>query len=102
MLILMMGKVMLALACLSMTGCNIYHENGYGRVVSSRLDESSVTAVELPPNASFISQRYLPQDAPSKSEHEGIDILVPSRTPVLAAEALSLSYPVPCLDVDWQ
>jgi len=81
----MMGNVIVVLIGLSMTGCGIYDKYGHGRVVSSKLDEASVTPVELPPNAPSISQRFLPQGVSSKSEHKGIDILVPSRTPVLSA-----------------
>ena len=79
------GIVIVVSFSLSMTGCGIYDKYGYGRVVSSKLDEASVTPVELPPNAPSISQRFLPQGVSSKSEHKGFDILVPTSTPVLAA-----------------
>ena len=52
----MTGNVILVLVSLSMTGCNIYDRYGYGRVVSSKLDEASATVVELPANAPTISQ----------------------------------------------
>lgn len=81
----MMGNVIVVLISLSMTGCSIYDKYGHGRVVSSKLDEASVTPVDMPPNAPSISQRFLPQGVSSKSEHKGFDILVPSRTPVLVA-----------------
>jgi len=81
----MTGKVILVMISLSMTGCNIYDKYGHGRLVSSKLDEASATPVDLPPNAPSISQRYRPEGVSSKSEHKGFDILVPSRTPVLAA-----------------
>ncbi len=81
----MMANVIVMLIGLSMTGCGIYGKYGYGRVASSRPDEASVTVIELPPNAPSISQRFLPQGVSSNSEHKGFDILVPSRTPVLAA-----------------
>jgi len=80
-----MGNVLAVLVSLSMTGCSIYDRYGYGRVVSSKLDESSATAVDLPSNAPSISQRFLPQGASAKGEHKGFDVLVPSGTPVLAA-----------------
>jgi murein DD-endopeptidase MepM/ murein hydrolase activator NlpD len=80
-----MGNVIVVLISLSMTGCGIYDKYGHGRVVSSKLDEASVTPVDMPSNAPSISQRFLPQGVSSKSEHKGFDILVPSRTPVLAA-----------------
>jgi len=67
------------------TGCSIYEKYGHGRVAPSRLEKASVTPVELPANAPSISQRYFPQFASSQIEHRGFDILVPKRTPVLAA-----------------
>ena len=78
------------------TGCCIYEKYGHGKVAPSRLESASVTAVELPANAPSISQRYRPLFASSESEHKGFDILVPKRTPILAAadgevERVSLS-----------
>jgi len=60
-----MGNVIVVLISLSMTGCGIYDKYGHGRVVSSKLDEASVTPVDLPPNAPSISQRFLPQGVSS-------------------------------------
>jgi murein DD-endopeptidase MepM/ murein hydrolase activator NlpD len=79
------ANLIVVLIGLSMTGCSIYDNYGYGRVVSSKLDENLATPVELPPNAPTISQRFLPQGVSSKGEHKGFDILVPSGSPVLAA-----------------
>ncbi len=84
---------------LATSGCSIYEKYGHGKVAPSRLDQASITPVQLPVIAPSISQRYRPQVASSRSEHKGFDILVPSRTPVLAAGdgevsrvALSLLY----------
>ena len=70
---------------LGTSGCSIYEKYGYGKVVKSKLDQASITPVQLPIIAPSISQRYRPVFASSQSEHKGFDILVPSRTPVLAA-----------------
>lgn len=70
---------------LAATGCGIYEKYGHGKVAPSRLEKASVTPVELPANAPSISQRYRPLFASPDSEHKGFDILVPKRTPVLAA-----------------
>jgi len=79
-------KVFCALLIMSMFGgCSIYEKHGYGKVVNSRLDGSIATPVELPPDAPTISQRYRPVQPAEIGEHQGFDILVPYRTPVLAA-----------------
>lgn len=69
---------------LATSGCSIYEKYGYGWIAQSRLDQASITPVQLPVNAPSISQRYRPLFAASQGEHRGFDILVPSRTPVLA------------------
>ena len=79
------NAIVLALIGLSMAGCSVYDNYGYGRVADSLRDEEQTTPVELPANAPSISQRYLPQGVSSKGEHKGFDILVPSETPILAA-----------------
>ena len=73
----------LLLSCLS--ACAVYQEYGHGIVVRSKLAADAATPVDLPANAPTISQRYLPGNVASSFEHKGFDILVPSRTPVLAA-----------------
>ena len=70
---------------LATSGCGIYEKYGYGRVAQSKLDQASVTPIQLPVVAPSISQRYRPSFASSQAEHRGFDILVPSRTAVLAA-----------------
>lgn len=85
---LMLSKrnaITVLLIMLATTGCSVYETYGHGKVASSRLDKSSVTPVELPANAPSISQRYRPTFASADAEHKGFDILVPRRTPVLAA-----------------
>jgi murein DD-endopeptidase MepM/ murein hydrolase activator NlpD len=84
---------------LATCGCSVYEKYGYGRVARSKLDQASITPVQLPVIAPSISQRYRPMFASAQSEHKGFDILVPSRTPVLAPAdgevskvALSLLY----------
>ncbi len=68
-----------------MTACAVYDKYGHGIVVRSKLAADEATPVVLPANAPTISQRYLPGDVASAFEHKGFDILVPHRTPVLAA-----------------
>ncbi len=86
MLMLTMRNVTMTLLITLVTGgCSFYEKYGYGWVVKSRLDKAQITPVELPTHAPSISQRYLPQYASSQNEHRGFDILVPKRTPVLAA-----------------
>lgn len=70
---------------LAISGCSIYEKYGYGWLARSKLDQASITPVILPVVAPSISQRYRPVVASSEIEHKGFDILVPSRTPVLAA-----------------
>jgi len=70
---------------LGTSGCSVYEKYGHGWVAQSKLDQASITPVQLPVIAPSISQRYRPVFASSQSEHKGFDILVPSRTPVLAA-----------------
>lgn len=82
---LLRNATMALLVMIATSGCSIYESYGHGKVASSRLDKSSVTAVELPANAPSISQRYRPTFASPQAEHKGFDILVPKRTPVLAA-----------------
>lgn len=73
------------LVMIATSGCSIYETYGHGMVVSSKLDKSAATPVKLPANAPSISQRYRPTFGSSFGEHKGFDMLVPSRTPVLAA-----------------
>ena len=97
MLIFLMRNASLTLlVVIATSGCSIYETYGHGMVVSSRLDKSVATVVELPANAPSISQRYHPMFASAHGEHRGFDVLVPRRTPVLAAsdgevERVSLS-----------
>ena len=69
---------------LLIAGCGVYDKYGYGWVADSKLTRP--TPVQLPDNAPSISQRFRPQDPPV-TEHRGFDILIPARTPVLAAAA---------------
>ena len=87
------------LLTLILSGCGVYQKYGYGRVVDSKLDPAEQTPVVLPVNAPSISQRFRPEKEPSKSDHRGFDILVPTGTPVLAPSdgvvsrvALSILY----------
>jgi murein DD-endopeptidase MepM/ murein hydrolase activator NlpD len=77
--------LMALLVTLVFNGCSVYEKYGYGKVVRSKLDPDQVTALELPANAPSISQRYRPTVAVTQGEHRGFDLLVPRRTPVLAA-----------------
>ena len=79
-------KPVLMVALLScLTACAVYDDYGHGMVVASKLPADQATPVDLPANAPTISQRYLPGNVSSSFEHRGFDILVPYRTPVLAA-----------------
>jgi len=75
----------LLLVALLLGGCSIYQKYGHGNVVNSRMERDRQTAVVLPANAPSISQRFNPRIGPSNTDHRGFDILVPARTPVLAA-----------------
>jgi murein DD-endopeptidase MepM/ murein hydrolase activator NlpD len=70
-------------------GCNsIYDNYGYGRLApAKRTDGIAATPVSLPSNAATISQRFRPVAATADSSggHNGIDLLIPLGTPVLAA-----------------
>ena len=85
------GYGMLLLIGLSIGGCSIYSDYGYGRVARSKLDAESRTELELPANAPSVSQRFRPVGVSTEIEHKGFDILVESRTPVLAAAAGEVS-----------
>lgn len=65
-------------------GCAVYEKYGHGIVVKSKL-AAQATPVELPANAPTISQRFRPVNLPREPGHKGFDMLVPHRTPVLAA-----------------
>ncbi|MDH3218234.1 MAG: M23 family metallopeptidase [Gammaproteobacteria bacterium] len=75
--------IMLLLATLP--ACGVYEKYGHGWLARSRLPQAEATPVILPANAPSISQRFRPQTGPSNGDHRGFDILVPARTPVLAA-----------------
>lgn len=79
------NAIMILLITFVIGACSIYEKHGYGRVAKSRLDKALITPIVLPADAPSISQRYRPQYATSQYEHRGFDILVPQRTPVLAA-----------------
>lgn len=83
----MRNSIMSLLITLLIGGCSVYEKYGYGRIANSKLDSMQVTPIELPVYAPSISQRYRPQYASGQGEHKGFDILVPSRTPVLAASS---------------
>ena len=77
-------------------GCNIYQKYGHGIIVNSKLEDEVSTEVRMPPNAPSISQRYRPiwgpsdgkpVRSPSSGEHNGFDVLVPTKTPVIAVDA---------------
>ncbi len=67
------------------SGCSYYQKYDYGKVAGSRLDKALVTPIDLPVSAPSISQRFRPVGVSSQNEHKGFDIIVPDRTPVLAA-----------------
>lgn len=75
--------LILALLALSLQGCGYYDRRGHGWVAKSKLEQP--TPLVLPPEAPSISQRFRPATGPANSNHRGVDILVPSGTPVLAA-----------------
>ncbi len=79
------NALLVLLLPLALNACGMYEKYGYGKIANSRLDNSLVTAVEMPASAPSISQRYRPQGPTAQSEHRGFDLLVPSGTPVLAA-----------------
>ena len=88
--------VVILLISIVVSACNIYQKYGYGKIVKSRLDSSISTEVRMPANAPSISQRYMPIWGPSdgkpvrrptSGEHKGFDLLVPTRTPVIAVDA---------------
>jgi hypothetical protein len=60
MLKLMKGNVIVVLISPSMMVCGIYDKYGHGWVVSSKLDEASVTPVELPQNAPYYRSTFPP------------------------------------------
>ena len=60
--------------------------SSFGRIGKSHLEPELVTQVYFPANAPTISQRYL-SPGTSIGWHRGFDILIPYRTPVLAAAA---------------
>ena len=68
-----------------LSACSLYQSHGYGRVADLPPGKVETTPVTLPAAAPSISQRFRLEDASSKNEHRGIDILVPVDTPVLAA-----------------
>lgn len=76
--------ILIALLCAS-GGCAVYDKYGYGKVARSPIPQEYVTAVSLPANAPSISQRFRPDNLSRDGGHKGFDILVPHRTPVLAA-----------------
>ena len=72
---------MAAVACaVILSACS----SSFGRLAKSKLEPDLVTRVDLPANAPTISQRYL-SPATHIGWHRGFDMLVPYRTPVLAA-----------------
>jgi murein DD-endopeptidase MepM/ murein hydrolase activator NlpD len=88
--------VVILLITTVVSACNVYREYGYGKIAGSRLDRSISTEVRMPANAPSISQRYMPIWGPSdgkpvrrptSGEHKGFDLLVPTRTPVIAVDA---------------
>ncbi len=89
--------VLLAAVSLSLGACGMYEKHGYGWLARSKLE--APTPVRMPLNAPSISQRFRPLDKASGALHAGFDLLLPARTPVLAAAdgvvdevALSLMY----------
>jgi murein DD-endopeptidase MepM/ murein hydrolase activator NlpD len=58
--------------------------SSFGKLAKSNLEPDLVTRVYLPANAPTISQRFL-SPATHVGWHRGFDMLVPYRTPVLAA-----------------
>ena len=71
---------------LTLGACSGYVETyGYGWVKESPLPEEMVTEVYLPAGAPSISQRFRPEEFALDGGHMGFDIVVPYRTPVLAA-----------------
>ena len=81
----MRNAIVTLLIALVIGGCSFSEKLRFGWVVKSRLDKALITPLELPAHAPSISQRYRPQFMSSQNEHRGFDILVPKRTPVLAA-----------------
>ena len=72
---------MAAVACaVILSACS----SSFGRIAKSNLEPDLVTRVDFPANAPTISQRYL-SPATHIGWHRGFDMLVPYRTPVLAA-----------------
>ena len=70
---------------LTLSACSAYVETyGYGWVKESPLPAEMVTEVHLPEGAPSISQRFRPEELSLDGGHMGFDIVVPSRTPVLA------------------
>ena len=73
---------MAAVACaVILSACS---SSKFGGLAKSHLEPDLVTRVDLPANAPTISQRYL-SPATHFGWHRGFDMLVPYRTPVLAA-----------------
>lgn len=71
---------------LGLSACSSYYQAyGYGWVQKSSLAVAEPIAVVLPEGAPSISQRFRPVNLPADAGHKGIDMLVPSATPVLAA-----------------
>lgn len=68
---------------LATSACGYHQKHGYGWV--ARAQTPDPTPLKLPEEAPSISQRFRPVAPPSANEHRGFDILVPQRTPVLAA-----------------
>ena len=79
------STALLLASMLLLGGCGVYQKYGYGLVADSRRSVELQTPVELPANAPTISQRYNPTIGPANIDHRGFDILVPARTPILAA-----------------
>ncbi len=79
-------RIALAAALLAMLhGCAVYQKYGYGWAAKSKLPQTRATELQLPSQAPSISQRFLPVEPGTGREHRGFDILVPRRSPVLAA-----------------
>ena len=84
----MIRSTVIAVCMLSgflLSGCGIYQSHGFGCLADLPPGKVETLPVTMPANAPSISQRFRLEGASSRSEHKGIDILVPIDTPVLAA-----------------